>query len=1097
MPRHPTLKSAPLHPDGLATAAVTPNVQRAPKLSKWTSSTHVVQQIGSSSGLNTFHIEPVLDSEFINVKTEDQEVADKLVFDNREDVRHMWSNKRFSSYVDDLDFKYKDKKISDEVMGEALKGSTGVTCEDAYEHWKNLENRRLTKIKSDTLCFDYNQWLQSQPNLNEDDFRLLPPKAKPFLNNINLTSTESCLLDILIVMQKYSSKIHFAFRRDPKTEGIVFLLTKLFDLCQPDLKIKRDHTFKKLFDDFQLFLDENDIANDEEGLFDLFCKIAQEIEEIVVFPNFDDVNEDVDLTGKIVIITDSTDHFQLVHEWAKTLPNHYLQGSYFNGECTIRWLDHFPFEKHLFNTRRAVIEETKAFLFCPIINDDIFRDITNSMTIRFDNVKCGFHNESLVRVTRNNKFTCGFESQGVKCTNQVSAQCLGAGPPSACPVGLCLKHARHLQNSPEIIEVHGQMEILRFDNVKCGFHSESLLRIKTNNRFTCGFVTNGVHCTNVISVKCMAARPSSSCRVGLCSRHATQFEDLPQTMEVNCEMVAVGNNPNVEEHLPVGDNENLDEHLHEENLDLYEIGNESNFDDRHFFDRACGANFDDEEDYFPGPILRRDKLPFHNIGSSMPSQYFLNDILHILKRPQQFFAHVPHPILSSIVSNCNEEPVMGLFPEAMLFPSLFWKYDKTVKSFPGALPSFLFFEGGGRRGVQAQFANLKEHLRVRCRDFQLLTSRTPAYLHFIFDILVNKLCEHTTVQYIIQRGLEFVNQIHDPLGSSTETTLSFDEETSSKKKKELSHLMRNCKWQYFFTSTCNDQLTPGVCEITSQLMKLAQGNDEKLLSLTQEYQSLLLDQWYRTVRFMMDHFVNTKKGPFGTVTAYFLRFEFQGVGAKANKPHIHVGLCVEEEAEEESLQRICCILDSMFSSSFGTDEEALRKAKLIDDDFDFLDIQTIKNFHIHQCDGAKRCKKRKADGTEQCRFSVNPHGDEYFYERLEPFQVDEELKEILIKLNLASEKDDGTLEYEKFLQSGKWKYPAQGFKEMAIPTIPFVAASMKSSTNVQMCDERFQVNSCKRYFSRFITHNYVPNRKVIKYVINLIIIFRSLTLSSI
>ena len=38
-------------------------------------------------------------------------MADKLLFDNREDVRHMWSKKRSSSFVDDLDAKYKDKNI--------------------------------------------------------------------------------------------------------------------------------------------------------------------------------------------------------------------------------------------------------------------------------------------------------------------------------------------------------------------------------------------------------------------------------------------------------------------------------------------------------------------------------------------------------------------------------------------------------------------------------------------------------------------------------------------------------------------------------------------------------------------------------------------------------------------------------------------------------------------------------------------------------------------------------------------------------------------------------------------------------------------------
>lgn len=65
-------------------------------------------------------------------------MADKLLFDNREDVRHMWSKKRSSSFVDDLDVKYKDKNISNEVIGEGFNGATGVICEDGYEQWKNL-----------------------------------------------------------------------------------------------------------------------------------------------------------------------------------------------------------------------------------------------------------------------------------------------------------------------------------------------------------------------------------------------------------------------------------------------------------------------------------------------------------------------------------------------------------------------------------------------------------------------------------------------------------------------------------------------------------------------------------------------------------------------------------------------------------------------------------------------------------------------------------------------------------------------------------------------------------------------------------------------
>jgi hypothetical protein len=279
-------------------------------------------------------------------------------------------------------------------------------------------------------------------------------------------------------------------------------------------------------------------------------------------------------------------------------------------------------------------------------------------------------------------------------------------------------------------------------------------------------------------------------------------------------------------------------------------------------DMAVGNNQDmGDQERAQMPLFARADIPVvhESSNTTLPSHFYLNQGLHLMRRKLFHSNPVTHPVLNHIVSRISGNPIGLAYPEGLLFPMIFWDTVTETQSVTGALPSFMFY-GQGKSEFAQNLGSLNEHLKVRVRDKFSHTSRTPAYLHFAFDVLINTAFQSISPGIFRDKGLEFMPQVKN-MGKSYETAMSFDEVTASQKRKELAHLIREGKWHYFVTLTCNDALSPGVSEITRAMEDCYWLEDkETALRMMQEYQSILITSWERTVNLFFDYLLESKEG---------------------------------------------------------------------------------------------------------------------------------------------------------------------------------------------------------------------------------------------
>ena len=111
-----------------------------------------------------------------------------------------------------------------------------------------------------------------------------------------------------------------------------------------------------------------------------------------------------------------------------------------------------------------------------------------------------------------------------------------------------------------------------------------------------------------------------------------------------------------------------------------------------------------------------------------------------------------------------------------------------------------------------------------------------------------------------------------------------------------------------------------------------------------------------------------------------------------------------------------------------------------------------------------RCKKAvNAFGEKVCRYRKQPHPPwNVTREWLENIELpySEEVYELLEEIGLATKNsDEGSNRWklDKSIAAGKWRYPADQ-REFFMASIPILSAITRSSTNVDMCDRKFQTS---------------------------------------
>jgi hypothetical protein len=85
--------------------------------------------------------------------------------------------------------------------------------------------------------------------------------------------------------------------------------------------------------------------------------------------------------------------------------------------------------------------------------------------------------------------------------------------------------------------------------------------------------------------------------------------------------------------------------------------------------------------------------------------------------------------LERLVCTSKGHSVPLVYPEEMLFPSIFWK-DTIDSSLIGAIPSFLLTDSWQCR--KHEFASVMDHLRSRIKNPSLRTSTDPCYIFHAF-----------------------------------------------------------------------------------------------------------------------------------------------------------------------------------------------------------------------------------------------------------------------------------------------------------------------------------------------------------------------------
>jgi hypothetical protein len=365
-------------------------------------------------------------------------------------------------------------------------------------------------------------------------------------------------------------------------------------------------------------------------------------------------------------------------------------------------------------------------------------------------------------------------------------------------------------------------------------------------------------------------------------------------------------------------------------------------------------------------------------------------------------------------------------------------------------------------------ASLKDHLLTRILDNSLLTSHDMTYLQFAFDVFLNSDLNRNSATIACHRGLEAIVRDGEKLHADpNQSLLQFDELDSRRQVNRLVATLRTeGAWTYFITLTCNDSGTPGVAPLRKAIEDHANRNcPEQLNKLLQNYCVMLTRAWERTVHYIWQYINTSHEQILGPIKASWMRFEFQIAGALGNRPHVHAGVTLQNEPLQQTLSRIRCSNMTMWANETNTDFETLQHDALVTSHADYGKLQDhASTLQQHSCYNAgARCMKRKAkDDTLLCRVPKHPSSFLYTFQdhgTLYP----EETYHNLQYLDLATPCPCGRHWHTGVeFRAGMWHYPAQP-DEHFVPTVPRLFVAMKSSTNVQVCDRKFQVSYLAKY----------------------------------
>ncbi len=175
-------------------------------------------------------------------------------------------------------------------------------------------------------------------------------------------------------------------------------------------------------------------------------------------------------------------------------------------------------------------------------------------------------------------------------------------------------------------------------------------------------------------------------------------------------------------------------------------------------DAVIGCDENVIEDMIPTTAQGQNALNVEVKGHFISGHVILNNCGCLLARKHGKLMGTTRQrnFLEKIVANTTGYTVPLLYPEAMLFPSLFWK-GTNDGAVIGSLPCGLLADDAFLRSYG--FAGVAEHMRCRVKNSSMLSSTDYRYIYYAFDWIANLLLRGHDSRVILNRG--FLTKVGD------------------------------------------------------------------------------------------------------------------------------------------------------------------------------------------------------------------------------------------------------------------------------------------------------------------------------------------------
>lgn len=475
------------------------------------------------------------------------------------------------------------------------------------------------------------------------------------------------------------------------------------------------------------------------------------------------------------------------------------------------------------------------------------------------------------------------------------------------------------------------------------------------------------------------------------------------------------------------------------------------------------------------------------IANSIPLSVLFNKHLHLLVRRNFEMRATKRAkgFLERIVATSENNIVPLLFPEAMIFPQIFF-HQREDGSISGSIPAPLWTS----EKFTSMFghASIVEHMKNRIKNSSLRCSTEPTYLFFAFDAICNYLCFHDCPQLVLCRGYEHMLR-NVSIHGYTQDPFRDNQDIIDPRKtvQELAAFLRDHDPTYFYTHTCNVREHFGVAPlqlwVDSQIEKLRNNvsiSEFEFEKLVQSYNQRLVvpltRSWFRAGNYFMHYICESPEQPLGPIKYHWRRWEDNDKSAALQ--HLHSVLCTTEDKNnpeelKQILSRVICssrraihpsTLQPLFDSGLLSDnEEAIHKY-----------YSYVKTFQEHgDCkDRNYSCHRRTGLGVNdtQCRVThhgrENPRPNEYSYVHINT-NHSPEAEQILQECHLLStsntdERTFANVYNNPMLNTGKYYYPAE-LDEHLVPFNPFLFASHYSSDCLEVCNRAMSSHYLAKY----------------------------------